>query len=207
MKLYGMQQSRSFRCLWPLEEAGIEYEYVPVKLRTEAEDPDSAQNPRYLAVNTQGKVPTLVNGNLVLSESVAILYYIARLAPESGLLPNASMNVYAQLDEMVCFVLAELEQPLWSKGKHTFALPEEQRIPQLLETAKFEFAKAVNALDHLLGDGKFAIADSFTLVDILLAHTFNWAIRFEFDVPEKYVELHNRHYGRPAAQRAMAAIT
>ncbi|MDP6417580.1 MAG: glutathione S-transferase family protein, partial [Gammaproteobacteria bacterium] len=190
-----------------LEEAGIEYEYVPVKLRTEAEDPDSAQNPRYLAVNTQGKVPTLVNGNLVLSESVAILYYIARLAPESGLLPNASMNVYAQLDEMVCFVLAELEQPLWSKGKHTFALPEEQRIPQLLETAKFEFAKAVNALDHLLGDGKFAIADSFTLVDILLAHTFNWAIRFEFDVPEKYVELRNRHYERPAAKRAMAVIT
>jgi len=206
MKLYGMQQSRSFRCLWALEEAGIEYEYVPVKLRTVAEDPDSAQNPSYLAVNVQGKVPTLVNGNLVLSESVAILYYIARLAPESGLLPNASMDVYARLDEMVCFVLAELEQPLWSKGKHTFALPEELRIPQILETAKFEFAKAVNALDHLLGDGKFAIADSFTLVDILLAHTFNWAIRFEFDVPEKYIKLRNRHYGRPAARRAMAAI-
>ncbi|MDP6536908.1 MAG: glutathione S-transferase family protein [Gammaproteobacteria bacterium] len=207
MKLYGMEQSRSFRCLWALEEAGIEYEYVPVKLRTVAEDPDSAQNPRYLAVNVQGKVPTLVNDDLVLTESVAILYYIARLAPESGLLPNASMNVYAQLDEMVCFVLAELEQPLWSKGKHTFALPEEQRIPQLLETAKFEFAKAVNTLDHLLGDGEFAIADSFTLVDILLAQTFNWAIRFEFDVPEKYIELRNRHYERPAAKRAMAVIT
>ena len=34
MKLFGMQQSRSFRCLWALEEAGIEYEYIPVKLRT-----------------------------------------------------------------------------------------------------------------------------------------------------------------------------
>ena len=207
MKLYGMEQSRSFRCLWALEEAGIEYEYVPVKLRTVAEDPDSAQHPSYLAVNVQGKVPTLVNGDLVLTESVAILYYIARLAPESGLLPNASMDVYAQLDEMVCFVLAELEQPLWSKGKHTFALPEEQRIPQLLETAKFEFSKAINALDHLLSDGKFAIADSFTLVDILLAQTFNWAIRFEFDVPEKYVELRDGHYERPAAKRAMAVIT
>jgi glutathione S-transferase len=86
-------------------------------------------------------------------------------------------------------------------------LPEEQRIPQLLETAKFEFSKAINALDHLLGDGKFAIADSFTLVDILLAQTFNWAIRFEFDVPEKYVELRDRHYERPAAKRAMAVIT
>ena len=73
MKLYGMQQSRSFRCLWALEEAGIEYEYIPVKLKTEPEDPDSAKNPKYLALNAQGKVPTLVSDNLVLTESVAII--------------------------------------------------------------------------------------------------------------------------------------
>ena len=256
MKLYGMQQSRSFRCLWALEEAGIEYEYVPVKLRTEAEDPDSAQHPDYLALNVQGKVPTLINGDLVLTESVAILYYIGRCAPESGLLPNASMDVYAKLDEMTTFILAELEQPLWSKGKHTFALPKEKRIPQMFETARFEFAKAVNTLDHLLGAGglgdsgpgdsglsgarpgdsgsgdsglsdrglsdrnsgnsgsgdsgsgdkQFAVADQFTIADILLAQTFNWAIRFEFDVPQKYVDLRNRHYGRPAARRAMELI-
>jgi len=256
MKLYGMQQSRSFRCLWALEEAGIEYEYVPVKLRTEAEDPDSAQHPDYLALNVQGKVPTLINGDLVLTESVAILYYIGRCAPESGLLPNASMDVYAKLDEMTTFILAELEQPLWSKGKHTFALPEEKRIPQMFETARFEFAKAVNTLDHLLGAGglgdsgpgdsepgdsgsgdsgsgdsglsdrglsdrnsgnsgsgdsgsgdkQFAVADQFTIADILLAQTFNWAIRFEFDVPQKYIDLRNRHYGRPAARRAMELI-
>ena len=65
MKLFGMQQSRSFRCLWALEEAGIEYEYIPVKLRTDSEDPDSSKNPRYLALNVQGKVPTLVDGDLV----------------------------------------------------------------------------------------------------------------------------------------------
>ena len=266
MKLYGMQQSRSFRCLWALEEAGIEYEYVPVKLRTEAEDPDSAQHPDYLALNVQGKVPTLINGDLVLTESVAILYYIGRCAPESGLLPNASMDVYAKLDEMTTFILAELEQPLWSKGKHLFALPQEQRTPQMFETARFEFAKAVNTLDHLLGAGglsesrlgdsgsgdsglsgsrsgdsgpgdsglsdrglsdrnsgdsgsgdggsrdsdssgkEFAVADQFTIADILLAQTFNWAIRFEFDVPQKYIDLRNRHYERPAARRAMELI-
>lgn len=206
MKLYGMQQSRSFRCLWALEEAGIEYEYIPVKLRTEPEDPDSAKNPKYLALNVQGKVPTLVCDDLVLTESVAILNYIGRYAPDSGLLPNASMAMYAKLDEMIAFVLAELEQPLWSKGKHMFALPEDHRIPQMFKTAKFEFAKAINTLDHLLSEGEFAIANSFTIADILLAQTFNWAIRFEFDLPQKYVELRDRHYARPAAKRAMAVI-
>lgn len=206
MKLYGMAQSRSFRCLWALEEAGLDYDYVPIKLRTEAQDPASARHPDYLKLNVQGKVPTLVNGDLVLTESVAILYYIARCAPESGLLPKASMDVYARLDELSCFVLAELEQPLWSKGKHWFALPEEQRIPQMFDTAVFEFNKAVNALDTLLPEREFAVGDHFTLVDILLAHTFNWAIRFEFDVPDKYRALRDRHYARPAARRAMEII-
>ena len=113
------------------------------------------------------------------------------------------MDVYARLDELASFVLAELEQPLWSKGKHTFALPQEQRIPQMLETAKFEFQKAVTTLDHMLPESEFAVADSFTLVDILLAQTFNWAIRFQFEVPARFVALRDRHYARPAAQRAL----
>ena len=203
IKLYGFGQSRSFRCLWALEEAGLPYEYIAAKLRTDPAEPDSSKHPDYLKLNAQGKVPTLVNDELVLTESVAILYYIARCAPESGLLPNASMDVYARLDELACFVLAELEQPLWSKGKHMFALPEEQRIPEMFETAKFEFAKAVTTLDHLLPESEFAVGNSFTLIDILLAQTFNWAIRFEFELPEHFVALRNRLYERPAAKRAI----
>ena len=207
MKLYGMQQSRSFRCLWALEESGLQYDYVPIKLRIEETDPDSAQNPAYLAINVQGKVPSLKDGDMTLTESVAILQYIARKAPAAGLVPKCNDQVLAKHDELVSFVLAELEQPLWSKGKHIFALPEEQRIPAMLETAKFEFAKALNTLDHLLEDNEFAIADHFSIVDILLAQTFNWALRFEFDLPQKYVNLRNRHYDRPAAKRAMELIS
>lgn len=206
IKLYGFQQSRSFRALWALEESGLKYEYIQVRLRTDAGVPDSAKNPKYLAVNVQGKVPTLVDGDLKLTESVAILYYIARSAPESGLLPNASMDVYARIDELACFVLAELEQPLWSKGKHMMALPEEHRIPQMFETAKFEFAKALNALEHLLDGGDYAIGGSFSLVDILLAQTFNWAIRFEFDLPQEYIDFRDRHYSRPACLRALEVM-
>ncbi|MEX0962752.1 MAG: glutathione S-transferase family protein [Pseudohongiellaceae bacterium] len=206
MKLYGMGQSRSFRALWALEESGLQYEYINTKLRTDGADKESAKHPSYLALNVQGKVPTLVDGDLVLTESIAIMNYIARNAPDSGLLPKMSTPAYAKLDELTCFILAELEQPLWSKGKHMFALPEEYRIPAMFETAKFEFDKAVRTLDHLLDDNDYAIGSNFSMVDILLAQTFNWAIRFEFDVPEKYIALRDRHYQRPAAQRAIAVI-
>lgn len=206
LTLYGMQQSRSFRCLWALEESGLDYNYVALDIRAAADDPKSTRHADYLSLNVQGKVPTLVNGDLVLTESAAILYYIGRAAPDSGLLPNDSMNVYAKLDELVSFIITELEQPLWSKGKHWFALPKEQRVPAMFETAKFEFAKALHCLEHLLPDSEYAVADQFTIVDILLAQTFNWAMRFEFEVPDKYLRLRERHYDRPAAQRAMAVI-
>ena len=203
MKLYGMQQSRSFRCLWALEESGLQYEYIPIKLRINKEDPDSAQNPAYLSINSQGKVPSLTDGEMILTESVAILNHIGRNAPESGLLPIGDLKMQAKHDELVAFVLAELEQPLWSKGKHTFALPEQYKIPAMLDTAKFEFTKAVSTLDHLLSKDEYAVGDKFSIADILLAHTFNWAIRFEFYVPERYVDLRNRHYERASAKRAL----
>lgn len=206
MKLYGMAQSRSFRALWALEEAGIPYEYIAIKLLTDAGEADSAQNPEYLALNTQGKVPTLVDADFILTESAAIVNYIGRKAPTARLVPDADTREWARYDELMYFILAELEQPLWSNGKHRFALPEAQRIPQMLETAQFEFAKAVRTLDHLLGEREYAIGDRFTMADILLAQTFNWAIRFKFEVPDRYVALRERHYQRPAAVRALQVI-
>ena len=94
MKLYGMGQSRSLRALWALEESGIPYEYQEVTLQTYSTFQGSAKHPSYLEINSQGKVPTLINGDLIITESLAILNYIARSAPESGLLPNASMASY-----------------------------------------------------------------------------------------------------------------
>ncbi|MFK7864345.1 MAG: glutathione S-transferase family protein [Pseudohongiellaceae bacterium] len=207
MKLYGMGQSRSFRPLWALEETGLPYEYEEVAFRTPAEKENSAKNPSYLALNSQGKVPTLTDGGLVITESMAILNYIARSAPESGLLPNASMQVYAKHDELVAFILLELEQPLWTKGKHLFALPEEHRIPAIFDTATFEFAKAIKCLRQLLPDGEFAVGNQFSLVDILLAQTLNWAQRFEFEVPDELIAYKDHHYQRPAAQRAIARVS
>lgn len=206
MKLYGIGQSRSLRALWALEEAGIPYEYQEVSLKAGADDVNSTKHPDYLALNTQGKVPTLVDNSLVITESMAILNYIARSAPESGLLPNGSMAVYAKHDELVSFILLELEQPLWTRGKHLFALPEQHRVPAIFDTATFEFSKAIKCLEHLTTDGEFAIGNQFSLVDILLAQTLNWAVRFEFHVPEKLIAYKDHHFQRPAMQRALAVI-
>jgi len=206
MKLYGFRQSRSFRALWALEESGLDYDYIAVNFGSD-EGPLGSKSPEYMAINPQGKVPSLIDGNLTLTESGAMLNHIARRAPASKLIPTHNEEQLALYDEILFFVLSDLEQPLWSNGKHRFALPEEQRVPQMLETANWEFDKAQQALHHHLEGRECAIGDSFTAADILLAHTINWADRFKFRVDQALLDYRDVHYQRPAAQRALAIVS
>jgi len=196
MILYGRGQSRSFRCLWALLEAEVQFEYVSV-------DPESLPD-NYSKLNSQIKVPTLVDDELVLNESAAIVNYAGQLATKN-LLPK-EVKGRAAFDEICYFVMTELEQPLWSMGKHMFALPEEHRIKDVLKTAKWEFEKAQTALQTKLDGRGFAVGAAFTLADVLLAQTLNWAVRFEMPVDDNLVAYRDRLYERPACQKALGMI-
>lgn len=206
MKLYGFSQSRSFRALWTLEESALDYEYIAVNFGSE-EGPHGSKSPAYMAINPQGKVPTLIDGSLTLTESGAMVNHIARKAPDKNLIPAHNEELLARYDEVLFFVLSDLEQPLWTNGKHRFALPEEQRLPQMLETATFEFGKAQRGLHYHLEGRQFVVGDSFSAADILVAHTINWAERFEFEVDRELLDYRDRHYQRPAAQKALDIVS
>ena len=70
--LYGISASRAIRSIWAAEEIGLEYTHVPTHFGRDAKHPD------YLAINPNGRIPTLVDGDLVLFESMAINTYLAR---------------------------------------------------------------------------------------------------------------------------------
>ena len=99
-----------------------------------------------------------------------------------------------------------MEQPLWTNGKHRFALPAEQRVAAILPTAEFEFAKEVGALDSMINLDNVVIGDDFTFADIMLAQTINWADRFEFKIPSRYLAYRDRMYSRDAALKALKII-
>ena len=69
--MYGMSASRAFRSVWGIEEVGVDYEHVPKHFGKDAKTPE------YLAVNPNGRIPALVDGDLVLFESMAINLYLA----------------------------------------------------------------------------------------------------------------------------------
>ena len=201
--LYGLGPSRSFRCLWALEEAGLEHEFISLELSST--EKGGAKSPEYIKLNPQGKVPSLQHDDFVLTESAAILNYIDAISGNNFIPSGAKAR--AQYDELAFFVLSELEQPLWTTGKHKFAIPEEHRVEQVLETAKWEFSKAVNALSTFISVDEFALNDRFTFADILIAQTFNWAERFGFEVDSQYLEYRDRMYARKAAVDSVAKFS
>src|SRR5690606_8544915 len=82
--LYGSRSTASLVVHWLLVELG-----VPHELRLLDFDRGEQKSPEYLAINPQGRVPTLVMDGLVLTESVAIAMHLADLHPGAGLAPPA----------------------------------------------------------------------------------------------------------------------
>jgi glutathione S-transferase len=198
IKLYGLPRSRSTRITWLLEELGLDYEYIAL-----SPDKNGLKSPEYLAINPGGKVPTLVEGGVTLTESGAITAYLADKYSDNGLIPGAGTRERALYDRWSYFALCELEQPLWTIGKHTFALREDKRVPAVIPTAQWEFQHALKLLSEGLGDKPYILGDDFQAVDILLGHTLFWAMAFKQDIPQENLKAYaQRLQGREALQRA-----
>lgn len=199
--LYGSPQTRSFRALWALEEAELPYEYKTIKLASITEK--DRQSTKYKKINHQGKVPTLVDDSLIISESAAILNYIAARVPDKHLMPLDNIALRARYDEISFFVLSDLEQPLWTYSKHRFVLPSELRLSKIKKATEYEFARSIDALQHYLKNKEFAVNNHFTMADILISHSLHWAESVHFTVPDDLALYTHRMYQRPACQRAL----
>ncbi len=199
LTVYGCPGTRATRVTWALEEAGAQYEFVKVDLMKGA-----GRRPPFIETNPAGKVPALVNDGLVLSESAAIVTYVGDKYPASGLAPAHGSRARALYCKWCFYVIGELEQPLWTIAKHTFALPEKHRVPQVIETAKWEFAVALKVLDQQFGERTFILGDEFTGADVLIGHTLGWALRREMPIESEHLRVYaDRVLARPALRRAL----
>jgi len=199
MKLYGFGPTRSLRALWGLKELDAEFEFVPVNLLA-----GEHRQPDFLRFNPSGKVPVLVDGELVVTESAAIVLYLAEKYPEKGLLP-ADLKQRAQVYRWMMFAVTELEQPLWRITKQSTLYPEAKRLPQDIALAKEEFAAMVCVLERHMDKRLFIVGDSITVADCVTAYLVDWANEQHLidNCPhlKGYLE---RMYSRPAAPQRIA---
>src|SRR6185436_6612060 len=107
MKLYHSQHTRSGRARWMLEEIGAKYDIERLALSK-----GEHKTPEYLAINPQGAVPTLVDGDLKLAESSAIIMHLADKFPEKKLVPPVGSKERAEYYKWMVYVPSTVDPAL-----------------------------------------------------------------------------------------------
>jgi glutathione S-transferase len=206
MKLYEFGPTRSIRARWTLQELGADFEPIRVNLLA-----GEHQRPEFLKIKPAGKLPVLVDGDWVPTESVAIVLYLAEKYSDKGLLP-AGLNERAQVNRWLLFAATELEQPLWRISRHTALYPEEQRLPGDVILASGEFKDMAAVLEKHMQGRQFVATDSVSVADFVIAYTLDWGNENKLlDGCPQLLAYMKRMYARPHAPpriaEAFAAIS
>ncbi|MEG3190837.1 glutathione S-transferase family protein [Lysobacter sp. D1-1-M9] len=200
IKLYGTPPTRALRVIWVLNELGLEYESHPVDLLQ-----GEAGRPPFRDLNPAAKVPVLVDGDVVLTESAAIQLYLADKHPEAGLIPE-TVEDRGQMYRWIFFLVTEIEQPLWRIARHTFIYPEDKRLPQDVDLARQECRQMVAVLERHMEGREFMAGDRLSVADLNAAYTLDWANEAEMlGGAPRLREYLTTMYARPTAPPTIAA--
>jgi glutathione S-transferase len=202
MKLYEFAPTRSIRVRWTLQELGVDFEAINVNLLA-----GDHHRPEFLKMNPAGKIPVLVDGDLVLTESVAIVMYLAEKYRDRGLLPS-NLQDRAELDRWLLFTATELEQPLWRIARHTSLYPEKERLPEDVPLASREFKAMAQIVEHHMQHRQFVVGDHVSVADFVLAYTLDWGneVGLLGDCPTLRAYMERMYSREQAAPRISAAL-
>ena len=171
--LYGTPPTRALRALWLLNELDLAHEIVPV-------DIGAGENraPEFLALNPAAKLPVLVDGDLVISESAAIQLYLADKYgdrfPGGGLIPDMPED-RARMHHWLFFLMTEIEAPLWRIALHSFLYAPEEQSAEEIALAKRDGRRMIAVLEQHMRGRDFIVGDQATVADFNAAFTLDWA--------------------------------
>ncbi|MEM8863533.1 MAG: glutathione S-transferase family protein [Chloroflexota bacterium] len=169
IKLFELGPTRSSRVRWALHEAGLEYESIGNKV-------DIFKSDALHRVHPLGKLPAAIIDGQPLFESAAIVTAIADLVPEKALIAKSgtwSRNLHYQ---WISFAISEMEAFVQSSEINSidFVLPEDQRVPRIIEQNSAFYQKGAAVLESVLGDADYLVDNRFSVTDIFVGYTVNW---------------------------------
>lgn len=199
IKLYFLPGAASLAPHGCLEEAGADYELV----RVVRQDGVPKEPPNYLELQPMGRVPALVDGDLVTYESSAVCMYLSDRFPRAGLAPTEAaaraawyrwhthLTNTVQTDFMSYFAPARTVDSDAAKG-------------ELEACARARLRDTRDWLDRELGNaGDYIVGGTFSSADLFLAMLTRWGRRLDdqwWDAPN-LGEHYKRITNRPSIQR------
>ena len=169
IKLFELGPTRSGRVRWTLLEAGLNYESIGNSV-------EIIGSVELRKIHPMGKLPAAIIDGQPLFESAAIVTAVADLVPEKELIARPGTWSRYLHYQWVSFALSEMEAFVQSSEINSidFILPEDQRVPEIVEQNSMLYRKGAAVLDDVLGKTRYLVDDRFSVTDIFVGYTVNW---------------------------------
>ena len=190
--LYHHPFSRAANVVWMLEEVGCPYELRYVDIMA-----GEQKRPEFLKLNPMGKLPVIVDGEAVVSESAAIAMYLADRYSAGKLAPALDDPARGTYLRWILFAPSVIEPGSMAKA------------------AKWEFrtgaagwgdhATMLDAMEAAIGEGPWVLGDRFSMADVVFGGTVRYMLRFGMlETRKRFTDYAERIGERPAARAADA---
>lgn len=173
--LYGVYRSRATRPLWLLHETGTPFTHVPVIQAYRLPDPAApgapvhTASPDFLKVNPQGQIPAMQDGDLILTESLAIALYLARRY--GGPLGPQDDAEAALMEQWALFAATAVEGP----ALEILQAPEGAMGEGIVKVAAERLRRPLARLNAHLSGRDWLVGNRFTVADINTAECLRYA--------------------------------
>ena len=199
IKLWGAGTARTLRPIWMAEELEINYELIPIGPRT-----GETQTEEFSQINPKQKIPALEHRELKLSESLAICRYLQKnFSSEKIFIPKNEIDISKE-DEWCNFIYGELDETsLYVMRRHYDLKDIYGESPIVVDACREYFMRQIQVVENHLNSRKTILKDGFGLADIFLMTCLDWAIFYEFSLPDNVAQYRARIALRGAYQKAM----
>ena len=165
------------RARWPTTSfsSGSTHPYETVKL-----DLAGTKSPEYLALNPNGAVPLLIDGDFVLSQNAAILYYLAERHPKARLLGDGTPRGRAEVLRWFCFLNSDVHPAFKPIFKPSRFHPDASLAGVIADTARTHVREYLERIDGRL-KGRDWLANERSIADPYLFVLLRWSIKLKID--------------------------
>lgn len=193
LQLYHHPFSRAATVLWMLEELGLPYDLHFVDMKSGAQ-----KAPAFLELNPMGKLPTLVDGELVLTEVAAIGMYLADRYSPGDLAPALDDPARAAYVRWILFGPSVIEPCAYAKHAKWEYQPG--------SAGWGTWEEMHDSIEAAIGEGPWLLGDRFSMADVCFGATIRFMLQFGMlEERERIVAYAARLATRPAHQRGEAA--
>ncbi|MGY5806538.1 glutathione S-transferase family protein [Rhizobium sp. LEGMi198b] len=202
LNLYFSPGSCALASLIALEESGLAYEARRLNFAV-----GEQRSPDYLAINPKGRVPALVTDKGVVTENVAILAYVAQIAPAARLAPLDDPFDFARMQAFNSYLASTVHVNHAHKGRGYRWTDDAAAIEAMKAKVPQNMGECFALIEEKMLEGPWVMGEQYTVADGYLFTLASWLPGDGVDRAsfEKVSAHHARMLERPAVQRAIDA--